>query len=241
MKKLKKKRSVIPVYLIALVWAVGGFGFQVHTALGFAVLIALSILVFLLGRAIWRDRTIVVSAADAEPEEEQPKQAPKQETPKQPEQPEDPEIAALRKERDRAVGEMRRLNDNIADPVLTQQIDHIEATTGKIFSYVMDHPDKKGQIRRFLNYYLPTTIKLLNAYDRLDEAGISGVNIDGAKGRISEVMSAIVSAFDRQLDALYQGEVMDINAEIKVLESLLTGDGLHKQDTPMEGQTQGQA
>ena len=65
-----------------------------------------------------------------------------------------------------------------------------------------------------------------NAYDRLDEAGISGINIDGAKGKISEVMAAIVSAFDRQLDALYQGEVMDINAEIKVLQSLLTGDGL---------------
>ena len=56
----------------------------------------------------------------------------------------------------------------------------------------------------------------------MDEAGISGVNIDGAKGKISEVMAAIVSAFDRQLDALYQGEVMDINAEIKVLQSLLT-------------------
>ena len=90
----------------------------------------------------------------------------------------------------------------------------------------MAHPDQKSQIRRFLNYYLPTTLKLLNAYDRLDEAGISGINIDGAKGKISEVMAAIVSAFDRQLDALYQGEVMDINAEIKVLQSLLTGDGL---------------
>ena len=121
---------------------------------------------------------------------------------------------------------MRRLNDSIEDPTLSRQIDHIEATTGKIFTYVMAHPDQKSQIRRFLNYYLPTTLKLLNAYDRLDEAGISGVNIDGAKGKISEVMAAIVSAFDRQLDALYQGEVMDINAEIKVLQSLLTGDGL---------------
>ena len=98
------------------------------------------------------------------------------------------------------------------------------------------HPDQKGQIRRFLNYYLPTTLKLLNAYDRLDDAGISGINIDGAKGRISEVMRAIVDGFDRQLDALYQGEVMDINAEIKVLQSLLTGDGLaDRKNTPMGG------
>ena len=242
MKKLKKRRSVVPVYLVALVWAVGGFGFRVHRPLGFAVLIAVSVAVFLLARLIWRDRTIVINTKDPEPEQQakQPEQPERPEQPKappEPEEPEDPEIAALRQERDRAVGEMRRLNDSIEDPVLSEQIDHIEATTGKIFAYVMHHPDRKSQIRRFLNYYLPTTLKLLNAYDRLDEAGISGINIDGAKGRISDVMRAIVDGFDRQLDALYQGEVMDINAEIKVLQSLLTGDGLTDQkNTPMGGQ-----
>ena len=228
MKKLKKQRSVVPVYLIAVVWFIGGFFFRVHRPLGFAVLVAISAAVFLIARQIWRDRTIVVTKPDPEPRQKaEPKAEPEPTAAKaEPEQPEDPEIAALRQDRDRAVGEMRRLNDSIEDPTLSRHIDHIEATTGKIFAYVMAHPDQKSQIRRFLNYYLPTTLKLLNAYDRLDEAGISGVNIDGAKGKISEVMAAIVSAFDRQLDALYQGEVMDINAEIKVLQSLLTGDGL---------------
>lgn len=228
MKKLKKQRSVVPVYLIAVVWFIGGFFFRVHRPLGFAVLVAISAAVFLIARQIWRDRTIVVTKPDPEPKQKaEPKAEPEPTAAKvEPERPEDPEIAALRQDRDRAVGEMRRLNDSIEDPTLSRQIDHIEATTGKIFTYVMAHPDQKSQIRRFLNYYLPTTLKLLNAYDRLDEAGISGINIDGAKGKISEVMAAIVSAFDRQLDALYQGEVMDINAEIKVLQSLLTGDGL---------------
>lgn len=245
MKKLKKQRSVIPVYLVAVVWLIAGFGVRIHRPLQFAVTIAISAAVFLLGRMVWRDRTIVINAKDPEPKQEEKQPETRQEEqpqpeqakePEQPREPEDPEIAALRQERDRAVGEMRRLNDSIEDPVLSEQIDHIEATTGKIFAYVMSHPDQKGQIRRFLNYYLPTTLKLLNAYDRLDEAGISGINIDGAKGRISEVMRAIVDGFDRQLDALYQGEVMDINAEIKVLQSLLTGDGLADQkNTPMGG------
>ena len=228
MKKLKKQRSVVPVYLIAVVWFIGGFFFRVHRPLGFAVLVAISAAVFLIARQIWRDRTIVVTKPDPEPRQKAEPKAEAEPTAAkaEPEQPEDPEIAALRQDRDRAVGEMRRLNDSIEDPTLSRQIDHIESTTGKIFAYVMAHPDQKSQIRRFLNYYLPTTLKLLNAYDRLDEAGISGINIDGAKGKISEVMAAIVSAFDRQLDALYQGEVMDINAEIKVLQSLLTGDGL---------------
>ena len=234
MKKLKKQRSVIPVYLVAVVWLIAGFGVRIHRPLQFAVTIAISAAVFLLGRMVWRDRTIVINAKDPEPKQEEKQPETRQE--EQPRESEDPEIAALRQERDRAVGEMRRLNDSIEDPVLSEQIDHIEATTGKIFAYVMSHPDQKGQIRRFLNYYLPTTLKLLNAYDRLDEAGISGINIDGAKGRISEVMRAIVDGFDRQLDALYQGEVMDINAEIKVLQSLLTGDGLADQkNTPMGG------
>lgn len=241
MKKLKKQRSVVPVYLIALVWAVGGFGLRVHKPLGFAALVLISAAVFFLGRLIWRDRKIVVdvpepeeAAEEARPEpEEQPEPAAEPE-----QEPEDPEIAALRTERDRAVGEMRRLNDSIKDPVISEQIDHIEATTGKIFDHVMARPEKKGQIRRFLNYYLPTTIKLLNAYDRLDEAGISGANIDGAKGKIGDLMATIVIAFDHQLDALFRDEVMDINAEIKVLENVLTGDGLVEHDSPMSSQGQ---
>ena len=153
----------------------------------------------------------------------------------EPDEPEPEEDVLDMNDDDAVLGEIRRLNDDIDDPVMSQKIDRIGEITGKIFAYVMHHPDRKSQIRRFLNYYLPTTLKLLNAYDRLDEAGISGVNIDGAKGRISDVMAAIVDGFDRQLDALYQGEVMDINAEIKVLQSLLTGDGLADQDGPRTG------
>ena len=225
MKRVKKQRSVLPVYLIAIWWAIGGFAVRIHTISQFATWIVLSVAIFVVGKLIWPDRTVEL------PPQEQENEPVEEAVKAEPAQPEDPEVAALRQERDRAVGEMRRLNDSIEDPVVSAQIDHIEATTGKIFAYVMTHPDRKGQIRRFLNYYLPTTIKLLNAYDRLDDAGISGANIDGAKGKISELMTTIVAAFDKQLDALFQGEVMDINAEIKVLESLLTGDGLV--DKPM--------
>ena len=178
MKKLKKQRSVIPVYLVAVVWLIAGFGVRIHRPLQFAVTIAISAAVFLLGRTVWRDRTIVINAKDPEPkpDKQEEKQAePQQEAqpqpeqakePEQPQEPEDPEIAALRQERDRAVGEMRRLNDSIEDPVLSEQIDHIESTTGKIFAYVMSHPDQKGQIRRFLNYYLPVSYTHLDVYKR---------------------------------------------------------------------------
>src|SRR5699024_2926559 len=81
-----------------------------------------------------------------------------------------PEIEALLKERERALGEMRRLNDNIADEKISAQIDHLEEVTGKIIDQVVAQPRKLPQIRRFLDYYLPTTLKILNAYDRMDAA-----------------------------------------------------------------------
>ncbi len=69
---------------------------------------------------------------------------------------------------------MRRLNDSIEDEEISAQIDHLEEVTRKIIDLVVKQPKKLPQIRRFLDYYLPTTLKILNAYDRMDAAGISG-------------------------------------------------------------------
>ena len=125
-----------------------------------------------------------------------------------------------------AISEMRRLNDAIADEKISAQIDHLEDVTGKIIDHVVEHPQKKSQITRFLNYYLPTTLKLLNAYDRMDAAGISGVNIDGTKGKIETMMDTVVAAFDKQLDALFGDVALDISTDITVMENLLAQEGL---------------
>lgn len=109
------------------------------------------------------------------------------------------ELAALQKERDRALEELKRLNENITDEKLSRQLDHIQATTEKIFAFVLEHPEKKGQIRRFQDYYLPTTIKLLNAYDRMDNLGVSGANIDASKGRVEQMLTTVETAYDKQL------------------------------------------
>jgi len=227
-----KKRPVIPIYAIALVWVIFTLVHPLYRVSDYVTVILLSAVVFIVAKGIFP--TISYEMPDPQPqaapsasEEEPPAQDAAQEAQEEaPSSTGDPKIDALIQEKDRALQEMRRLNDAIEDEIISRRIDQLEDTTGKIIDQVVAHPEKLSQIRTFMNYYLPTTLKLLNAYDRLDEAGISGVNIDGAKGKISEVMAAIVSAFDRQLDALYQGEVMDINAEIKVLQSLLTGDGL---------------
>ena len=151
---------------------------------------------------------------------------PAKEEPKKAETTGNPELDALIAERDRAVSEMRRLNASIPGEKISAQIDHLEKATRKIISYVVDHPEKLSQIRRFMDYYLPTTLKLLNAYDRMGQTGIEGENIAGTRSRIDAVMETLVSAYDRQLDALFADEALDIATDITVMENLLKQEGL---------------
>ena len=173
---------------------------------------------------LFPDRGYEVQDAPPSAQQAQPRPQPKQE--QKPKSTGNPEIDALLTERDRAVGEMRRLNDAIEDPRISAQISLLETTTGKIIDTVAASPGKLPQIRKFMNYYLPTTLKLLNAYDRMDSAGVSGANIDGTKGRIEDMLDTICTAFTRLLDDLYGEEAMDISAEITVMEQMLAQEGL---------------
>ena len=87
-------------------------------------------------------------------------------------------------------------------------------------------PAKLPQIRRFMDYYLPTTLKLLNAYDRMDATGVAGENITGTKERVENIMGAIVTAFEKQLDSLFGEDALDISTDISVLETMLAREGL---------------
>ena len=208
------KRSVLPIYAAAVVWLVFGLFLPFYRPFHYFSAFLASLVVFIIAKALCPDRTFETPEPEKKTKEE-----PAQEKPASTG---DPELDALVQERDRAVSEMRRLNDAIADPTISAQIDHLESTTTKIISYVVEHPKKLPQIRKFLNYYLPTTLKLLNAYDRMGSAGVSGENM----GKIEAMMSPVDQAFDRQLDALFGDEALDISTDITVLENLLAQEGL---------------
>ena len=206
MAKLVKK-SPGPLYLAAAVWILWAIFAPMYAWWHFALAAVCSVAAWLLGRKLFPDRVLVVPDPEPEPE---------------PQEPVDP----LLQERQRAISELRRLNDNIADEKISAQIAHMEEVTGKIFDLVAQDRTKLSQIRRFLNYYLPTTLKLLNAYDRMDQAGVEGANIDGTMGRIEAMLDQICTAFDRQLDALFANEALDISTDITVLEQMLAREGL---------------
>lgn len=221
-----KKRSVLPVYFIGGTWLVWSLFFPLYRPVHYIMAALVSLIAYYGGKMLFPDRGYEMGgAAQAAPKAEaQPRPQPKKE--EKPKSTGNPEIDALLVERERAVGEMRRLNDSIEDPQISAQIDHLEATTGKIIDTVAASPAKLPQIRKFMNYYLPTTLKLLNAYDRMDSTGASGTNIDGAKGKIEDMLDTICTAFSRQLDDLYGEEAMDVSAEIKVMEQMLAQEGL---------------
>lgn len=120
--------------------------------------------------------------------------------------------------------QIRRANDRIADPVLTAKITRLEELAGKIFRIIEKEPAKKEKASTFLNYYLPTTQKLLDAYAEFDEAGVSGENLTQAKAKIEQTMDNVVAGFEHQLDELYHAEAMDIDSDIRVMETMLRRD-----------------
>ena len=119
---------------------------------------------------------------------------------------------------------IRRANDDIADPVLSAKIDRLEEITARIFRAVEEDPKKRSKIDTFLNYYLPTTQKLLDSYAQFEAAGVEGENLRQAKSRIEATMDSIVKGFEHQLDELYKADAMDVDSDIRVMESMLRRD-----------------
>ena len=132
------------------------------------------------------------------------------------------------------IDSIREVNDRIDDQVISDKIDRIEELTRKIFEMVKKRPDKEGQIRKFMNYYLPTTLKLLDSYALLEDQGIEGENITASKHQIEGIMDTLIQGFEKQLDLLFTAQAMDINSDIEVLESMMAVDGLKENQFRMK-------
>lgn len=124
------------------------------------------------------------------------------------------------------IRQIRAANDAIPGEEISQKIDELEIVTAKIFEYISKRPEKLPQIRRFMSYYLPTTLKLLQAYQEFDAQPIQGENIKSAKTEISDTLDTITVAFKNLLDSLFEHEAMDISTDISALETMLAQEGL---------------
>lgn len=172
-----------------------------------------------------RCKCLVVSERPPEPT---PAPAPKPE--KQPEKQTDmPERDQYKK----ILDELRRVNDAIPDEEMSDKISRLEAVSAKIFEQAKSDPDKLPQMRKFMDYYLPTSLKLLNTYAELDNQGVEGENISESKRRIEQTMDTLVKAFENQLDRLFASDALDVSTDIDVMQNMLRADGLTG-DTPFK-------
>lgn len=149
-----------------------------------------------------------------------------EEVPEKPETTGNPELDKMISDGQKAIAEMKRLDNNIADPTISAQIVRLQQLSEKIFVQVKQNPEKLPQIRKFMNYYLPTTLKILNAYDRMGEQGVSGENITSTMHKVESMMDTIIKAFEKQLDNLFGAEAMDISTDMVVLENMMAREGL---------------
>lgn len=141
-----------------------------------------------------------------------------------------PEAKAVIQEGKEFIEAIHKSNDAIAGEEISEKIASMEEIIQKIFERVEQCPQMVGDIRKLMDYYLPTTVKLLQAYEELDRQPIQGENILSSKKEIEESLDTLNIAFEKLLDHLFQEQAWDVSSDISVLKTMLAQDGLTKED-----------
>ena len=126
--------------------------------------------------------------------------------------------------------EIRHINDEIEDTAVSDRIDRIGELTASIFRVVREKPEHAEEVRKFMNYYLPTTLKLLKSYSLMEKQSYQGENIQASRKKIEDVLDTLIHAFEQQQDRLFRTEALDVEADISVLETMMASDGLIQQE-----------
>ena len=124
------------------------------------------------------------------------------------------------------IREIHECNDAIPGEEISEKISKMELIVRKIFARVEDEPELAADMRKFMEYYLPTTVKLLHAYEELDAQPIQGANIVSSKKEIEDTLDTINQAFENLLDSFFQDTAWDISSDISVLQAMLALEGL---------------
>ena len=208
MKKVHIK-SAIPIYIAAAVWLVFGLLFPklLMKLPGLLVTAALSVAGYFLGSKLFPGREVEVQEKIATGD------------------------AAVDREIDVArqrLENLRLANEAIPDPEISRNLERMYTSGQQIFRELGRDPRKIALVRRFMNYYLPTSEKLMEQYQVLMNAPTKGENITSAMKTIESSRGLAANAFEKCADNLYKDDEMDIDAEIKVMQTMLTGDDLIK-------------
>ena len=223
-RRNKRRRSVGFIYGFAVTWLIMAAFLPMYKLWAVITALCASILV----------SSVIASASGKKAQAEEEKAAAEQREKEKQETEKaaaagtsySPEVSAILAEGNRALSEMGRLYMSIKDPEVRGKINEIMRITDKIAQDAISDPSDIPQIKKFMNYYLPTTLKILNAYDRMGEQGVAGENISSTMHKVEGMMATIITAFEKQLDNLFGAEAMDISTDMVVLENMMAREGL---------------
>lgn len=126
------------------------------------------------------------------------------------------------------IARIRKSNEEIDDVTISEKLDRIEHVVRSILERVAEHPETAPQLDRMMDYYLPTTVKLLEAYRTLDEAAVETTSVADSKREIASTLDMLREAFEKLLDTLFRDVAWDVSTDISVLRTMLAQDGLTK-------------
>ena len=137
-----------------------------------------------------------------------------------------PQLAAMIREGNDCIRRLREMNDAIEGEVISAKLYQLENLLKEIFARVKEHPEQMPQMRKFMDYYLPTTLKLVEAYAEFDAVSVPGEDINSAKAEIEKTLDTINQAFAELLNKLYREAVYDVTTDAQVLQTMLANEGL---------------
>jgi hypothetical protein len=124
------------------------------------------------------------------------------------------------------ISEIRRCNDAIPGYEISAKIDGLEAIVRRIFDRARTNPEIVPDLKKMMDYYLPMTVKLLNAYADMDAQPVQGENIQNSKREIEDTLDTLNLAFEKLLDNLFADTALDVSSDISVLQTMLAQEGL---------------
>lgn len=138
----------------------------------------------------------------------------------------DPRVQEVLERGNAFIAQIRSCNDAIPGEVVSEKIDRIELVVRKIFERARAHPEIVPDLKKLMDYYLPMTVKLLNAYADMDAQVVQGDTIRASKLEIEGTLDTLNLAFEKLLDSVFQDTAMDVSSDISVLQTLLAQEGL---------------
>ena len=211
-----KKKSVVPVYGTAAVWVLYCLAFPLYRPWHF-VLLALSGIVAYALLAMAFPGTVTSIEATKEPERTG-----------------DEKTDALLAEGQKSLDEMKALREAIPNEAVSTKADQIINITDQIFKKLYSEPSVYPQVKRFSDFFLPTSVKLLRTYSQIDQSAVEGENITSTMERIDSALDMTLSSYKKFYDSLYENLALDIETDISVLETMFKKDGIMDKDFEVE-------